>query len=76
MLYDRRVTDLDAALHHAADLIGEYRRGAATARVGATATREAVAAALDPALPDDPQPLASRSATRAASTEPPTTKPK
>ena len=57
MLYDRRVTDLDAALHHAAGLIGEYRRGAATARVGATATREAVAAALDPALPDDPQPL-------------------
>jgi len=57
VLYDRRVTDLDAALHHAAGLIGEYRRGAATARVGATATREAVAAALDPALPDDPQPL-------------------
>ena len=55
MLYDRRVADLDAALHHAADLIAEYRRGAASARVGAIAGREAVAAALDPALPDDPQ---------------------
>ena len=57
MLYDRRVTDLDAALHHAADLIAEYRRGAASARVGAIAGREAVAAALDPALPDGPEPL-------------------
>jgi len=49
--------DLERSLHHAADLISAYRRGAATARVGAAATREAVAAALDPALPDDPEPL-------------------
>jgi glutamate/tyrosine decarboxylase-like PLP-dependent enzyme len=51
------VDDLERSLHHAAGLIAEYRRGAATARVGAAATREAVAAALDPVLPDDPEPL-------------------
>jgi glutamate/tyrosine decarboxylase-like PLP-dependent enzyme len=50
--------DLDPALHNAADLIAAYRRGAPDARVGATATRQEVAAALDPALPGGPQPLA------------------
>jgi glutamate/tyrosine decarboxylase-like PLP-dependent enzyme len=49
--------DLERSLHHAAGLIAEYRRGAATARVGPAAPREAVAAALDPVLPEDPEPL-------------------
>jgi glutamate/tyrosine decarboxylase-like PLP-dependent enzyme len=49
--------DLEGSLHRAADLIAAYRRGAPAARVGAGAGREAVAAALDPALPDGPTPL-------------------
>jgi glutamate/tyrosine decarboxylase-like PLP-dependent enzyme len=49
--------DLDRSLHRATDLIAAYRREASTARVGAEAGREAVAAALDPALPDGPTPL-------------------
>ena len=50
--------DLQTALHRAADLIAEYRRAAPDARVGATATREDVAAALDSDLPDGPASLA------------------
>ena len=38
--------DLDRSLHRAADLIAAYRREASTARVGAEAGRDAVAAAL------------------------------
>ena len=57
MLYDRPMDDLERSLHHAADLIARFRRGAATDRVGPEAAREAVAAALDPALPDGPTPL-------------------
>ena len=49
--------DLGGSLHRAADLIAAHRRGAPAARVGAMAGREAVAAALDPALPDGPTPL-------------------
>ena len=49
--------DLGTALHTAADLIAAYRRSAPGARVGAAATREEVAASLDPVLPDNPQPL-------------------
>ncbi len=49
--------DLEGSLHRAADLVAAYRRGAPAARVGAGAGREAVAAALDPALPDGPTPL-------------------
>jgi glutamate/tyrosine decarboxylase-like PLP-dependent enzyme len=52
VLYDRPVDDLERSLHRAADLIAAYRRGAPAARVGAEATREAVTAGLDPALPD------------------------
>jgi glutamate/tyrosine decarboxylase-like PLP-dependent enzyme len=57
VLYDRPVDDLERSLHHAADLIAAYRRDASTARAGAELPREAVAAALDPALPDGPTPL-------------------
>jgi glutamate/tyrosine decarboxylase-like PLP-dependent enzyme len=57
VLYDRRVDDLDATLHRAADLIAAYRHGASAARVGPEATWEQVAAALDPHLPDGPEPL-------------------
>ncbi|HSD03967.1 MAG TPA: hypothetical protein VLB81_16445, partial [Gaiellales bacterium] len=50
--------DLQTALHRAADLIAEYRRAAPDARVGAAATREDVAAAIDSDLPDGPASLA------------------
>jgi glutamate/tyrosine decarboxylase-like PLP-dependent enzyme len=59
VIYDRAMDDLERSLHHAADLIAAYRRGAATAPVGSAAAREAVAAALDPVLPEDPEPLGS-----------------
>jgi glutamate/tyrosine decarboxylase-like PLP-dependent enzyme len=49
--------DLERSLHDAAGLIASYRRGAPTARVGPDAGRDAVAAALDPALPGGPTPL-------------------
>ncbi len=49
--------DLERSLHDAAGLIARYRRGAPTARVGPEAGRDAVAAALDPALPGGPTPL-------------------
>ena len=50
--------DLETALHRAADLIAAYRRDAPDTRVGPAATRDEVAAALDPDLPDGPVPLA------------------
>jgi len=49
--------DLERHLHQAAGVIADYRRRAATDRVGAAATREAIAASLDPVLADDPEPL-------------------
>ena len=50
--------DLETALHRAADLIAAYRRDAPDTRVGPAATRDEVAAALDPDLADGPVPLA------------------
>ena len=50
--------DRGRSLHHAADLIADYRRAAPGVRVGPVSDRAAVAAALDPVLPDDRQPLA------------------
>ena len=57
VLYDRRMDDLERALHRAAGLIADYRRNAADARVSPVSTREAVASHLDPTLPEGPTPI-------------------
>jgi glutamate/tyrosine decarboxylase-like PLP-dependent enzyme len=49
--------ELESSLHRSAGLIAAYRRAAPTAPVGPAATREAVAATLDPVLPEGPAPL-------------------
>jgi glutamate/tyrosine decarboxylase-like PLP-dependent enzyme len=51
------VDELRRALLQTAELIADYRSGLGAARVTPAATREEVAATLDCALPEEPEPL-------------------
>jgi glutamate/tyrosine decarboxylase-like PLP-dependent enzyme len=51
------VDDLRRALQRSVEVVAEYREGLRDARVTPTASREEVAAGLDAALPEEPQPL-------------------